>query len=113
MSSITKDLRKKTNEELTDIISKLKTQLLEIRFSVSNGETEKLANASEIRKTIARALTINNEREFLKNEKNSSVLENTLEKTKVVKKETKEVKKNTNLKTKDELKDKSNKDGNK
>ena len=55
----------------------------------------------------------NNENKFLKNEKNSSVLENTLEKTKVVKKETKEVKKNTNLKAKDELKDKSNKDGNK
>ncbi|MBR2858309.1 50S ribosomal protein L29, partial [bacterium] len=36
MNSVTKDLRKKTNEELTDIISKLKTQLLEIRFSVSN-----------------------------------------------------------------------------
>lgn len=65
MSSITKDLRKKTNEELTDIVSKLKTQLIEIKFSVTSGETEKLANASEIRKTIARALTIINEREFI------------------------------------------------
>lgn len=67
MSSITKDLRKKTNEELTDIVSKLKTQLIEIKFSVTSGETEKLANASEIRKTIARALTIINEREFISN----------------------------------------------
>lgn len=64
MSSITKDLRKKSNEELRSIVSKLKTQLVEIRFSVSSGETEKLANASEIKKTIARALTIINEREF-------------------------------------------------
>lgn len=68
MSSITKDLRKKTNEELTDIVSKLKMQLVEIRFSVTSGETEKLANASEIRKTIARALTIINEREFMAKE---------------------------------------------
>lgn len=67
MSSITKDLRKKTNEELTDIVSKLKTQLIEIKFSVTSGETEKLANASEIKKTIARALTIINEREFISN----------------------------------------------
>lgn len=69
MSSITKDLRKKTNEELTDIVSKLKTQLIEIKFSVTSGETEKLANASEIKKTIARALTIINEREFISNNK--------------------------------------------
>lgn len=67
MSSITKDLRKKTNEELADIVSKLKTQLIEIKFSVTSGETEKLANASEIKKTIARALTIINEREFISN----------------------------------------------
>lgn len=67
MSSITKDLRKKTNAELTEIVSKLKMQLVEIRFSVTSGETEKLANAVEIRKTIARALTIINEREFINN----------------------------------------------
>ena len=67
MSSITKDLRKKTNAELTEIVSKLKMQLVEIRFSVTSGETEKLANAAEIRKTIARALTIINDREFINN----------------------------------------------
>ena len=67
MSSITKDLRKKTNAELTEIVSKLKMQFVEIRFSVTSGETEKLANAVEIRKTIARALTIINEREFINN----------------------------------------------
>lgn len=64
MSSITKDLRKKTNEELISIVSKLKMQLLEIRFNATSGETEKLGNAVEIKKTIARALTIINEREF-------------------------------------------------
>lgn len=63
-NSITKDLRKKTNDELAEIVTKLKSQLLEIRFSVASGETEKLGNAAEIRKTIARALTILNEREL-------------------------------------------------
>lgn len=63
-SSITKDLRKKTNDELAEIVTKLKSQLLEIRFSVASGETDKVNNAAEIRKTIARALTILNEREF-------------------------------------------------
>lgn len=68
-SSITKDLRKKTNDELAEIVTKLKTQLLEIRFSVASGETEKVANAAEIRKTIARALTILNERELQQEQK--------------------------------------------
>lgn len=63
-SSINKDLRKKTNEELTDIIIKLKSQLLEIRFNVATGQTDKQANKKEIRKTIARVLTILNEREL-------------------------------------------------
>lgn len=64
MSSITKDLRTKTTEELKEIISKLKMQLVQIRFNATSGETEKLGNASEIKKTIARILTIINEREF-------------------------------------------------
>lgn len=64
MSSITKDLRKKTNDELAEIVTKLKSQLLEIRFSAASGETSKANNSAEIRKTIARALTILNEREL-------------------------------------------------
>lgn len=64
MSSVVNDLRKKTNEELTQIITKLKTKLLEIKFSIASGEEDKVDNAAEIRKTIARALTIINEREL-------------------------------------------------
>ncbi len=63
-NSVNKDLRTKTNQELQDIIIKLKTQLLEIRFSVASGNTEKQHNAKEIRKTIARVLTILNQREL-------------------------------------------------
>ncbi len=72
MSSVIKDLRTKTNEELNDIIKKLKTKLLEIKFSISNGEEDKIENASEIRKTIARALTIINERELNNETKHTS-----------------------------------------
>lgn len=65
VSSVTKDLRKKSNDELANIIIKLKAQLLEIRFSIANGEQEKLHVISEIKKTIARALTILNERDVV------------------------------------------------
>lgn len=61
-NSMTKDLRKKTNEELTVLVVKLKEQLLQIRFSIANGEAEKLHNVNKIKKTIARILTILNER---------------------------------------------------
>ena len=61
-NSMIKDLRKKTTEELAELVVKLKEQLLQIRFSVANGEAEKLHTANQIRKTIARALTVINER---------------------------------------------------
>jgi large subunit ribosomal protein L29 len=57
-----KELRKKTNEELCSLIMRLKLQLLESRFRMSSGELEKTNTLPEIRKTIARALTILNER---------------------------------------------------
>lgn len=63
-NSLNKDLRSKTNEQLVELITKLKTQLLEIRFDVASGEDGKQQNAKEIRKTIARAWTIINERKI-------------------------------------------------
>ncbi|WP_031489035.1 50S ribosomal protein L29 [Ureaplasma canigenitalium] len=68
MSSIAVDLRKKNDVELKNIVSDLKAKLLHLRFKASNGETDKLHTMKEIRKTIARALTILNER-ALSNEK--------------------------------------------
>lgn len=59
---VNQDLRKKNNEELTNIVTELKTKLLEIRFSVASGETSQLNKSKEIKKTIARVLTILNER---------------------------------------------------
>ncbi|MGL4951763.1 MAG: 50S ribosomal protein L29 [Mycoplasma sp.] len=67
-SNMTKDLRKKTNAELAELISKCKQQLLQIRFNVANGEVEKLHVIPEIRKTIARSLTILNERSIASKE---------------------------------------------
>ncbi|MDR2369734.1 MAG: 50S ribosomal protein L29 [Mycoplasmataceae bacterium] len=57
-----KELRAKTNEELCTLIMRLKFQLLESRFRMASGELEKTNNLPEIRKTIARSLTILNER---------------------------------------------------
>lgn len=65
MSSISKDLRTKTNDELAEIVSRLKGQLLEIRFKVANGEQDKFHVIKEIRRTIAVALTILNERDVV------------------------------------------------
>ncbi|MDR1991790.1 MAG: 50S ribosomal protein L29 [Mycoplasmataceae bacterium] len=57
-----KELRAKTNEELCSLIMRLKLQLLESRFRMASGELEKTNMLPEIRKTIARSLTILNER---------------------------------------------------
>ncbi len=62
MANVNKELRAKTNSELLTLVKKLKEQLLQVRFSMANGENDKSANVKEIRKTIARALTILNER---------------------------------------------------
>ena len=78
MSSVVNDLRKKSNEELTQIITKLKTKLLEIKFSIASGEEDKVDNAAEIRKTIARALTIINERELNINNQNVKTTKSTI-----------------------------------
>jgi large subunit ribosomal protein L29 len=57
-----KELRAKTNEELCSLIMRLKLQLLESRFRMASGELDKTNTLPEIRKTIARSLTILNER---------------------------------------------------
>ena len=62
MVNMAKELRKKTTQELTELIIKCKEQLLQIRFSIANGETEKASNINELKKTIARSFTILNER---------------------------------------------------
>jgi large subunit ribosomal protein L29 len=57
-----KELRAKTNEELCTLIMRLKLQLLESRFRMASGEFDKTNPLTDIRKTIARALTILHQR---------------------------------------------------
>lgn len=57
-----KDLRIKTDIELAELITRLKTQLLEIRFKVANGENKEQHKSREIKKTIAIAMTVLSER---------------------------------------------------
>lgn len=64
MSSITKDLRNKSDDELLKLVADLKGRLLKLRFDAANGKIEKTHLIKEIKKTIARALTILNEREL-------------------------------------------------
>lgn len=57
-----KDLRTKTDYELVELIEKLKIQLLETRFKMANGELEAVHKRKEIKKTIAKAMTVLSER---------------------------------------------------
>lgn len=57
-----KDLRKKTDIELGELISKLKIQLLEMRFKIASGEVDGLHKVNQIKKTIAIAMTVLSER---------------------------------------------------
>lgn len=57
-----KDLRTKSDNELGNLISRLKVQLLEMRFKIANGEVEGVHKLKEIRKTIAMAMTVLSER---------------------------------------------------
>lgn len=57
-----KDLRTKTDIELAELITKLKIQLLETRFKMANGDTENIHKRKEIKKTIAKAMTVLSER---------------------------------------------------
>lgn len=69
MSSVVQDLRKKDSAELEQIVVDLKAKLLEQRFAAANGEAVKPHTIKEIKKTIAKALTILNERSLVEENK--------------------------------------------
>ena len=64
------DLRKLSNEELTSKIVEAKKELLDLRIKKSTGTLEKPSKINELRKGIARALTILKEREINESEEN-------------------------------------------
>lgn len=73
-----KELRSKTNEELIDLIVRLKGQLLQYRFKQAQGELDKSHVIKETRQVLARIYTILHERKAsvtLANKINSTMLQ--------------------------------------
>ena len=60
--TINKDFRQKTDQELIDIVKKLRIKLLEYRFKAASGEFEKFHQVRFAKKSLAQALTILRER---------------------------------------------------
>ncbi len=55
-------LRERSPEELTKTLSDLEEQLFKLRFQKSTGQIENPVKIREVRKDIARVLTVINER---------------------------------------------------
>ncbi len=56
------DLRLKTYDELIQLLRDLKRERLNLRFQQASGQLEKPSRMKEVRRDIARILTILNER---------------------------------------------------
>jgi len=65
-----KELRELSNEELVSKIAEAKKELLELRVKKSTGSLEKPSRINELRKGIARAMTVIRERELSESEEN-------------------------------------------
>ena len=63
-----KDLRALSNEDLKSKIVEAKKELLDLRVKKSTGTLEKPSRINELRKGIARAMTILRERELSESE---------------------------------------------
>ncbi len=61
-----KDLRDKSEKELSKLLNELKDKLRELRFQLSVGQLKKIHEVSKVRKDIARILTVLNERKVNK-----------------------------------------------
>ena len=53
-----------SNEELTAKIAELKTELFNLRFRLATGQLENVMQLSAVRKDIARALTVQRQKEL-------------------------------------------------
>lgn len=60
--TINKDFRDKSNDELIEIVNKLRIKLLEYRFKSATGEFDKPNKIRFAKKSLAQALTILRER---------------------------------------------------
>lgn len=59
---LAKEIREKSNEELTAEIDSLKEELFNLRFQQATGNLENPARLKDIKKTIARIKTVMGER---------------------------------------------------
>ncbi len=55
------DFRAKSADELSDQLSKLKKEQFNLRFQRANGQLEKTSRIHEVRKDVARIMTVLNE----------------------------------------------------
>jgi large subunit ribosomal protein L29 len=58
-----KDIRERSDDELRKTLSDLEEQLFKLRFQKSTGQIENPIKIREVRKDIARVLTVMNERQ--------------------------------------------------
>lgn len=59
---LAKEIREKSNEELSKDVDSLKEELFNLRFQQATGQLENSARMKDIKKTIARIKTIMGER---------------------------------------------------
>ena len=60
--SNTKDLRQKSDDQLTAELTELKREAFNLRFQAATNQLERPARVQEVRRTIARIKTLQNER---------------------------------------------------
>ena len=58
------ELRNLTNEELTQAVRDLRRELFNLKFQLSTGQLEKTDRLAQVRRDIARALTLLRERQL-------------------------------------------------
>ena len=63
-----KEVRDKSTQELTKSLDELKVELFDLRFQRATGSIENPMRIRELKKSIARILTVLNERESEKKE---------------------------------------------
>jgi large subunit ribosomal protein L29 len=59
-----KEIRNLSNEQLVEKVKEFRQEIFNLRFQNSTGELENTARMSEARRSLARTLTIVNEREI-------------------------------------------------
>ena len=62
------EFRNQTTEEISQTVQDLRRDLFTLRYQMSTGQLERTSRMAQVRKDIARALTILRERELIQGE---------------------------------------------